>query len=163
HYNLGRALSDSGRQDEALAAYDQAVKLKPDFAEAFTNRGYVLHALRRYDEALASYDRALALKPDDPETLSSRGNTLIELKRISDALASYERALAIAPDHAQAHWNEALARLLIGDYARGWPKYEWRWKCDTFAANPPNFDRPLWLGTEKIAGKTILLHAEQGF
>ena len=51
--------SGLGKQDLALASYDRAVAVRPDYAEAQSNRGDALHALKRYDEALASYDRAL--------------------------------------------------------------------------------------------------------
>ena len=68
------------------------------------------------------------MRPDYAEALSNRGVTLQELKRFEEALASYDRALTVRPDYAEAHWNEALLRLLIGDFSRGWEKYEWRWK-----------------------------------
>jgi Tetratricopeptide repeat len=55
------------RFDEALASYDKALALKPDYAEVFNNRGNTLLELKRVDEALASYDKALALKPDYAE------------------------------------------------------------------------------------------------
>ena len=69
---------------------------------------------------MASYDRALALRPDYAEALYNRGVTLHELKRFEEALASYDRALTLRPDYAEAHQNEALCRLLIGDFGRGW-------------------------------------------
>jgi tetratricopeptide (TPR) repeat protein len=52
------------RLDEALASYDKAIALKPDYAGAFSNRGLALHELKRLDEALASYERALSVRPD---------------------------------------------------------------------------------------------------
>jgi hypothetical protein len=62
----------------------------------------------------------------------------------------------------EAHWNEALLRLLTGDFSRGWAKYEWRWRNESLALSTRNFSQPLWLGAEAIDGKTILLHSEQG-
>ena len=58
--------------------------------------------------------------------------------------------------------NAGLCRLLIGDFARGWQEHEWRWKTAQMKADEPDFPQPLWLGVDDIAGKTILLHAEQG-
>ena len=60
----GIALQDLKRPAEALASYDKAIALKPDFAEAYNNRGNALRDLKRPEEALASYDKAIALKPD---------------------------------------------------------------------------------------------------
>ena len=61
----------------------------------------------------------------------------------------------------QARWNLAITRLLHGDFRRGWREYEYRWLDPS--AEPRDFRAPLWLGEEPLAGKTILLHAEQGF
>jgi hypothetical protein len=85
------------------------------------------------------------------------------LKRFAEALASYGKALALKPDHAEAHWNEALLRLLTGDFSCGWAKYEWRWKNESLGASKRDFSQPLWLGADAIEGKTVLLHSEQGF
>jgi len=52
------------RFDEALASFDRALALRPNYVEALINRGVTLHALARYQDALASYDAAVALWPD---------------------------------------------------------------------------------------------------
>jgi tetratricopeptide (TPR) repeat protein len=103
------------------------------------------------------------LRPDLAKALSNRGNTLHELKRFEEALASYDRALMLQPDYAEAHFNEAFCRLLIGDLDRGWKKHEWRWETAHQRNGKRNFAQPQWTGQQDIAGKTILLHAEQGF
>ena len=72
------------RHDEALASYDRALTLRPDYAEAHYNRGNALEELKRHDEALASYDRALTLRPDHAEALNNRGIALQELKRLDE-------------------------------------------------------------------------------
>ena len=59
-----------------LAAYEKALVLKPDLAEAWLGRGNVFAELKRYDEASAAYDKALALKPDLAEAWLGRGNVL---------------------------------------------------------------------------------------
>jgi tetratricopeptide (TPR) repeat protein len=161
--NRGNVLYELNRFEEALAGYDGAVKLWPDFAEAHTNRGNALHELNRLEAALASHDRAVTLRPDFGEAHSNRGNTLKELNRFDEALASYGRAIAVRPSFAEAHFNEATCRMLIGDFARGWEKYEWRWDIEQIKNEKRNFIQPQWIGSNDIAGKTILIHAEQGF
>ena len=89
-------------------SYDCALAIKPDYAEAFNNRGNTLQELKRLDDALASYDRALAIKPDYAEAHYNRGITLHDLKRLDEVPASYERALAIKPDYAEAHYNRGI-------------------------------------------------------
>jgi tetratricopeptide (TPR) repeat protein len=152
HVNRGIALHALKRPEAALANYDQALTRMPDHAETLYNRGNVLYALNRFDEAIASYDRAVALRPDYAEAFANRGVTLNDVRRFDDALASYERARAARPDFVDAHYNEALCRLLSGDLRQGFEKFEWRWETE-----------PLWTGAQDIAGKTVLLHAEQGF
>jgi tetratricopeptide (TPR) repeat protein len=159
---LGVVQSRLGKKDTALTSYDRALALRPDYAEALSNRGVTLHELNRFQEALASYDRALALRPDFPEALCNRGNTLKELKRFEEALASYDRALALRPDYAEALYNEALCRLLISDFGRGWEQHEWRWETEQLRSGKRNFSQPQWTGQKNIAAETILLHAEQG-
>jgi tetratricopeptide (TPR) repeat protein len=161
--NRGVALHDLARYEEALASHDRALALQPDFAEALSNRGNTLHELRRFDDALASFDRALALAPDFAEAHSNRGNVLQELRRFDEALTSYDRALVLRPDFADGHFNASVCRLLGGDFARGWQQHEWRWETKQLRAVKRRFAQPLWTGADDLAGKTILLHAEQGF
>jgi tetratricopeptide (TPR) repeat protein len=161
--NRGVALHDLGRYEEALASHDRALALQPDFAEALSNRGNTAQELRRFDDALASFDRALALQPDFAEAHSNRGNVLQELRRFDEALTSYDRALVLRPDFADGHFNAAVCRLLRGDFARGWQQHEWRWETKQLRAVKRRFPQPLWTGVDDLAGKIILLYAEQGF
>jgi hypothetical protein len=162
--NRGVSLHELRRFEEALASCDRALALHPDHAEAHSNRGNALNGLTRFEEAAASYDRALALSPNYAEALTNRGVTLHMLKRDEEALSCYQRAVAMRPDFAEAHYNEGCCRLVTGDLHRGWQKYEWRWLlAEQRAEARRNFSEPLWTGAEDIAGKTLLLHAEQGF
>ena len=159
----GNALRMLKRFEEALASCERTLELWPDRAAAYGNRAIVMHELRRFDEALADYDRAFAIEPDYPDALCNRGATLYELGRFEEALASYARALAVRSDFIDAHHNEAHSRLLTGDLRRGFEKFEWRWKIEPYASYKREFPQPQWTGAEEIAGKTILLHAADGF
>ena len=161
--NRGNVLQKLKRFAEAVASYDRAVDLRPDFAAAFSNRGAALQELKRYDEALASYDRAIAVRPHYSGALSNRGIVLHQLQRFDEALASFAGAQAASPHNAEAHFGEAEVRLLLGDFDRGWIKYEWRSQAEQLRDSKRGFTRPLWLGRNEITGKTVLLHAEQGF
>jgi tetratricopeptide (TPR) repeat protein len=102
-------LCELKRTDEALASYQRAVALRPDYIEAHNNLAATLHQLERFAEAVASFDRALALRPDCAEALTGRGVTLYGLKRFEEALASFDRALAARPDYVEALANRGLA------------------------------------------------------
>jgi tetratricopeptide (TPR) repeat protein len=163
HNNRGLALAELGRRADALASYDRALMLRPDYAEAYNNRGLLLQSLNRHEEALAAYDRAQALRRDYADAANNRGLALHDLHRHAEALASYGQALALQPDFAEAHFNQSLTQLAVGDLGPGWVNYEWRWKTRKSTAPWRDFPEPLWLGREPLDGKTILLHAEQGF
>jgi len=165
----GQTLQALGRMEEALDSYAQAVAAQPDYAEAFYNQGIALQAVRRLEEAVASYAQALAIKPDYAAARDSYSSALVDQGialhtrvQLEEALACFTLAAQIKPDLADAHLNEGICRLLMGDLARGWEKYEWRWETKALAADKPSFPRPLWLGQAPLRGKTIFLHAEQG-
>lgn len=160
HNNRGNALRELNRFADAIAAFSRALALDQNYAEACNNRGNALIELNRAMEALADYDRALALKSDFTFAHVNRGNALRYLGRAGEALEAFDRAIALSPDLADAHWNKALLCLEQGDFERGLPGYEWRWKRGI--ETPRGFDQPQWRG-EELHGKTILLHAEQGF
>ena len=108
---------------EALASYDRAIALRPDYAEAFNNRANVLNQLRRFDEALESAERAIALRPDLAQAHYNRGIALHELKRFEDALASYDAAVAHAPEHAEALVNRGTVLVDLGRYDEACASY----------------------------------------
>jgi tetratricopeptide (TPR) repeat protein len=158
----GNALVGWQRYDDALASYDTALSLKPDLEQALVGRGHALVGLKHYDDALTSYDKALSLKPNLENAWLGRGNVFRDLKRFDDAFAAYRKAVAVVPDFAQAHYNEGLLRLSLGEMELGWKKCEYRWETQQFGDAERNFSQPLWLGDNDIKNKTILLHAEQG-
>lgn len=158
---LGLVLNRTGNHAHAVVAYDRALAIRPDNASWWINRGISQCELLRHAEAVESCDRAIRLAPDHVAPHYNRANALRELGRIDDALAAYASALAVAPDHAGANLNEGLTRLLTGDFARGWQQYEWRWKFAN-GSQGNRFKELPWDGVAPIAGRTILLHAEQG-
>lgn len=162
HINRGAALCRLRRYEEGLASLDLAVALQTDSAEAHANRGLALQKLGRYDEGLASCDLAISLQPNSSEAHTNRGTNLEHLGRFAEALASYDRAVSLQTDNSEAHFNGAMCRLLLGDFDAGWKQHEWRWQAEHLRGKKRNFHPSQWSGGD-IAGRTILLHAEQGF
>ena len=122
---LGVLLIQTGRPQGGVERIDRALAIRPDSAEALSNRGYALTALNRLEAALASCDRALAIKPDYAEARNNRGVVLMKLKRFAAALADFDRAVATSPDYTQALNNRGnalkeLKRLdeALASYAR---------------------------------------------
>lgn len=160
--NRGSALAGLGRTAPALADFDTALALMPGHPAALYNRGNALAALGRYDEALAAFDRALAAAPGHGNAWNNRGRALQALDRHAEAVASFDKAIELHKDNADAHFNRALSLLTLGDLARGFEQYEWRWQRSGMRDTRRGYGKPLWLGEYPLARKTILLHAEQG-
>jgi tetratricopeptide (TPR) repeat protein len=160
HANLGAALAALGHVAEALAAYDAAAAADPANAECHYNCGILLQGRGRMAEAADCYARALARRPAYPEARNNLGIALRELGRLDAAIASYRAALAQAPANAEAHHNLGMALLEAGDLEEGWREHEWRLAV---GVTPPRHTaRPRWQGGD-VAGKTVLVWAEQGF
>jgi Tfp pilus assembly protein PilF len=160
--NRGAILARLERFAEALESYDRAIALLPDHPGLHANRGNALQRLKRFDEAIAGYDTAIALKPDYPDAYNGRGIALEELGRFDEAMASFDRALELHPDYAEPSLQKAALHLRKGQFDIGWRYYEAR-KRRREPEGSRGFGKPLWSGETSIAGKTILIHWEQGF
>ena len=101
------------RIDEALACYDRALALAPDFTEARNNRGRVLLGLDRADDAIENFSIALRLNPSDAEAWYQRGRHLLDLSRNDEAAADLAQALALKPGHAEARFAACIAELPV--------------------------------------------------
>ena len=124
------------RPEAAIASYDKAIGLRPDYAEAYANRGNALRDLKHPDEALASYDTAIALKPDYAEAHNNRGMVLQDLKRPDEAIASYEKAIALKSDYAQAYSNRGNTLRTSGVPGRPWRAMMRRLPCSRTLCRP---------------------------
>ncbi|MDR3440075.1 MAG: tetratricopeptide repeat-containing glycosyltransferase family protein [Telmatospirillum sp.] len=162
YHNLGNVLQDQERLGEAVSHYRWAIVIKPGDPEAYNGLGTALREMERLDEAVACFQTALDLRPDYCPAYNNLGNTLQDQGRMDDAVACYRRALALEPDHPGAHCNLAMALLGQGDLAAGWEAYERRWQTPDGINARRDFGRPQWRG-EAAEGKTLLIHAEQGF
>jgi tetratricopeptide (TPR) repeat protein len=147
--------------EDALANGFRAIALAPDHPELNKNLGLLLQKLDRHEEAIAWLDKALALRPDFAPALNDRSTSLLALRRIDEAFAAIDQAIAIDPQCADYPWNKALMQLLIGDF-EGWRGREWGRKCALVNFVDRQFTKPQWFGAEPIAGKTILLHSDEG-
>lgn len=147
----------------AEALLRRALERDPANGGAHSNLGNVLRDSGRPEAALAAYARALRELPDTAAgVLSNRGIALMQLERHAEAEADFARARALDPGNVDAHLSEALSRLSRGDYAGGWPLYEWRWRKPGLEAAMPATGAPRWTGREPLRGRRVFLVAEQG-
>jgi tetratricopeptide (TPR) repeat protein len=103
--------------DEKIRCYSEAIRLKPDFGDAFCNRGNARQAKGDLDGAIADYDEAIRLKPDDGDGFCNRGIARKAKGDLDGAIADYDEAIRLKPDFALAYRNRSLARNAKGDSA----------------------------------------------
>lgn len=116
-YNmLGVILQDQGRQEEAIAAFNQALALEPEQAEPYNNRAVALKRLKRFDEAIQSFERALEINPQYCEALNNQGNLFSSSGDLDSALERYTRAVEINPDFLEGQANIALTLADKGEF-----------------------------------------------
>jgi tetratricopeptide (TPR) repeat protein len=162
HHNLGTALLQNRQPEEALACERVALMLRPAYPDAYNGLGNALKARGELDSAAAAYRQALALRSPYVEAENNLGNALREMGRLDEAAQQYRRTITLKPDLASAHFNLAATLLLQGNFEQGWPEHEWRWGVGELIGYEQKFTQPMWDGGD-LSGRTILLHAEQGF
>jgi tetratricopeptide (TPR) repeat protein len=173
---LHKALAVNPEQVETLVAWCQfrtaekdqagawgwlrwALARNPEHAEAVNMHGILLHGEARFSEAVEAFDRAESL--GSRAAVSNRGNALLDLGRMDQALHAHALAVERDPSHAGALYNLSLTQLRLGDWERGWPAYEARWRFREVHRRPRPFVQPRWNG-QPLEGRRVLLHAEQG-
>ncbi|TLZ15322.1 MAG: tetratricopeptide repeat protein, partial [Gammaproteobacteria bacterium] len=162
HFQRGVALALLERHHESLASFSTAVILNPDSAEAVGNRGAVLVRLFRPAEALPDFARAVVLKPDYADAFLNAGIARRGLGRYREALDDLDRALSIRPEDPTAAWMKALLHLALGEFREGWPLYESRAQLPHARQLQRTLPGTRWTGTEPLAGRTLLVYADQG-
>ena len=115
HYNLGHTLEKTGRIEEAIRQYEQALRIEPDQADTHNSLGVTLVQVGRIPEAILHYVQALRIKPDYAEAHNNLGNILFRIGKLEDAIGHYKQALRIKPNYAEAHNNLGGALMRSGE------------------------------------------------
>jgi tetratricopeptide (TPR) repeat protein len=116
HCHLGDVLRQRKRLPEAIAAYRQAIAIKPDFFEALNNLGIALRDFGQLDEAIAAHQSAVALEPQNPRAWNNLGVALSAKEEPADAILAYRRAIDLRPRYAQAFHNLGKALAVQGRF-----------------------------------------------
>lgn len=128
--NKGDALYKQGKYDEAIQAYDEAIRLNPQALTAWNGKGRTLQTLHKYDEAINSYDKAISLDPKNYYAWINKGGSFYDWGKYQDALVYYEKAIELDPSNAWA-WNAKGAALVnLGKYDEANIAYDQAVKLD---------------------------------
>ncbi|MEG4535302.1 tetratricopeptide repeat protein [Microcoleus sp. D2_18a_D3] len=119
YHNLGNSLQESGRFDEAVAAYKKAIELNPNFSWSYHSLGDVLLKVEKWEEAVAAYKNAVELNPDFSWSYHNLGDALLKLRQWEEAAAAYRCEIALKSDFAWSFCNlgDALTKLKQWDEA----------------------------------------------
>jgi len=105
HCDLGLALFQKGQVDDAIAQYEKAVEVFPNYVAAHYNLGNALLQKGELDKALAQYKRAVEIDPNDAEAHVNLGNALFQKEQLDEAVAQFQKAVEINPNDAEAQYN----------------------------------------------------------
>jgi Flp pilus assembly protein TadD len=158
---LARALAGAGNPAAAIQTWWDAVETNPMDGESWFGLGNALRERGDMPEAAESYERALQFRPNDADLLSNLSATMTDLGRPARGVQLGRNALKLRPDVQEIRYNLSLALLMNGELTEGWDHYESRWHCEGYKGSLPELRKPQWDGSD-IAGKTLLLRAEQG-
>ncbi|MBV9462391.1 MAG: tetratricopeptide repeat protein, partial [Bradyrhizobium sp.] len=156
------SLHEQKRFEEALTVSRRAYALDPANADACNVIGVSLLFLGRNEEALRWLEKALELHPGFYLALKYKARVLRELRRFDEAIATYHGTKAPDSDRFAVERGIEHIHLLTGNFEAGWAKRRAQWKAQIRPVYYPNFNQPLWLGEEPIAGKRLLIYADEG-
>ena len=158
HTNLANVLLTQGKAAESLPFYRRAIELQPGEAVLHSNLAHAFTLLGEPNEAEGCCRTAVRLRAEFPDAHHNLAIALAAQGRFSEALAANAEALRLRPEHPGARNCRALWWLQAGDFERGWPEYEWRWRIRGVSRR--QFKQPQWDGSP-FPGRTVLIHAEQ--
>jgi tetratricopeptide (TPR) repeat protein len=159
--HLANTVEQLGRHDEAMAIVEQALQADRHSAAAWVMKGCIHSSLNQLEVAVECFQHALAFEPGHCAAGINLANTLTGLGRLEESLAWFSELSARHPASPEVRYNRSFAQLVTGDFAAGWENYEYR-SLQGHGSAIPAAPAPLWSGEASLAGRTILLHAEQG-
>ena len=145
---------------EALEQFQSALRHQPDEPGLHLGMANSHQLLGDIAAAEACLEKELQVSPDSAQAAVNLGWILEEQNRVPEALMQYRKSLYYNTNHPDLRWNHGLACLMLGDYARGWRDYEFRWQARN--KQKPSFDKPEWKG-DPLNRRKLLLYTEQGY
>ena len=133
--NMGMVQLENKKYDDALRSFEQALKLKPQYADAFYNMGVAYHHQGDREKAIASYRQAIRVKPDYLDAYINLGTEFLDKGMVDSALAQYRRALSFDSTFAKAHYTIAQTLVAQKRYDEGISSYR-----KSLAFDPTNAD-----------------------
>jgi len=169
--NLAVLLQEQEDFAQSIALFKKILTLEPKSVSAHHNlgvshealgrRGSVADKLALFEQAMPHFEAAFALDPRHIDSLMGIAAIQGELMRLDLALRQYDRIIAMEPELPTARMSRGMLLLALGRFAEGWRDFEYRWGRNMKLARLES-EQPHWSAGIDLAGKTLLLYAEQG-
>ncbi|OGI23252.1 MAG: hypothetical protein A2287_07255 [Candidatus Melainabacteria bacterium RIFOXYA12_FULL_32_12] len=143
----------------AIKCFEKAIEIKPDYADAYFNRGLVFNYVDKIDEAIKNYEKALELNLNSDALYINLGTAFQDKKDIEKAIYFYKKGLELYPDNSVLRFNLGCCLVKNGDFKDGWEYLESR--MDIFEHHKLKFDpnlKPKWDGNQPIQDKIIYIY-----
>lgn len=142
----GDILFDSGRYEEAITNYNQAIELAPNNDDAWHDRGSTLSRLGRYEEALTNYNQAIKLNPKEVAGIANKGIILTRQRKYTEAEKCIKQAESMKSESEYVYYAKACFHALQNNEQQALENLEKAiniapQKCRSEAKTNPDFDR----------------------
>ena len=161
-FNLGTLSQSRGKLGEAEQWYMRALANDKNHLQAHNALGMLCLLDNRIAEAIFCFEKAVAIKPDYWQAQVNLGIAYAWKGELRKAEECHESVLRVHPGNGLAHYNLALALLAQGSFEKGWREFEWRFEKEENPVPKRHTHIPRWRG-EDLEGRSILVHAEQGY
>ena len=113
HLNLGMALVDQGKMDEAVSHFMEVLKINPREEKAYINLGYSFYKAGKYDEAIAWSREALRINSKSAKAYGNIGNSLVKEGKMAEAVSIFKEEIRVNPNDAHGHYNLGNAQMSL--------------------------------------------------
>ena len=158
-----RILLELNQYDRAVECCQQSLRVKKPNSEAYALLGLIQLTQKQPQLAVRTFNLALEINPNCLDSRLGLGSALMELGQLQNAAEEFLKAIQLRPSFAEAKFNLGFLRLLEGNFAQGWAGYEQRFLTARHRHSFATLPQPKWDGQQKLEGKSILVHNEQGF
>lgn len=115
-FSVGYLLAEEGLTEKAIVAYNKAIQIDPEDANAYINRGVIKYTFEDHEEAILDYDMAIQLQPNEPGNYTNRGNAKLGLGNFEGAILDHNFAIQLQPNFPGAYINRGNVKLELSEF-----------------------------------------------
>jgi len=113
HIFKGVNYDEQGKYEQAISEYIKAIKINPNYADAYNNRGVSYYNQGKYEQAINDYTRAIELNPKYADAYNNRGIVYYDQGQHNQAISDYSKAIDVNKSYAKAYHNRGLVYMVV--------------------------------------------------